>query len=146
MSTFIKGEGLILYVYETTWKPVACLTSNSLNRTKSVIEAQTKCDPGLIVRGEGSKAYEIAFEGLYIDTTSSGAEVTKLSHDALMDIFDETTIQEWKMDTGLTDTVAYYGEAIFTGLDLTAPAGDEFANFSGTLSGSGAIVTVDPNA
>ena len=62
MSTFIKGEGLILYIYETTWKPVACLTSNSLTRTKNVIETQTKCDPGVIIKGNGSKSYEIPFD------------------------------------------------------------------------------------
>jgi hypothetical protein len=147
MADFIKGEGLILYIYETTWKPIACLTSNSITRTKSVIETQTKCDPGVIIRGQGTKSYEVPFEGIYINTTDAvGGDLTKLSHDALMPIFDLTTITQWKMDTGLSDTPAYFGEAIFTGLDLVAAAGDEWASFSGTLSGSGEIVTVDPNA
>ena len=144
-TTFIKGEGLILYIYDTTWKPIGCLTSNSLSRTKSIIEAVTKCDPGETIRQGGTKSYEISFDANYIDTTSATGDATKLSHDALMAIFDATTVQQWKMDSGLTDAPAYYGDGIMTSLDMTAGSGDEFTTFSGAISGSGAIVTVDPN-
>jgi len=145
MSNFIKGEGLILYIWDTTvYKPIACLTSNTLSRTKAIIEAQTKCDPGVVIRKGGTKSYELTFEGKYIDTSSVGAETTKASHDTLMGIFDIDAEQTWKLDTGLTDTPAYYGTAIFNGLDMTAGSGDEFTEFSGTMSGSGNIVTVDP--
>lgn len=143
MADFIKGEGLILYVWDSAWKPIACLTSNSINRVKSIIETTTKCDPGVVIRGSGSKSYEIPFEGIYIDTTSVGAEVTKASHDTLMGLFDTDAEQDWKMDTGLADTPNYYGSGIFASLDFTAGSGDEFATFSGSISGSGAIGTVE---
>jgi len=145
-STFIKGEDLILYVWVTDeYLPIACLTSNSINKAKSIIETTTKCDPGVVVRASGSRSYEIPFEGIYIDTGASG-DTTKASHDSLLALFDTDDEQTWKMDTGLIDTVAYYGTGIFNQLDMTAGSGDEFATFSGSISGSGAIVTVDPNA
>lgn len=146
MSTFIKGDTIVLYVHDgSIYRPLACLTSNSLSQTRNIIESQTKCSPGVIEKTAGSLDYEISAEGRYIDTTSAGAEVTKASHDWLKpNGIEVTTALTWKMDTGLTDTVAYYGTAIFSDLELTADAGDELANWSTTMSGSGSIVTVDP--
>ena len=145
-STFIKGEDLILYVWVTDeYLPIACLTSNSLNKVKSIIETTTKCDPGVVVRGSGTRSYELPFEGIYIDTTSSVAgDATKASHDALIALFDTDDLQTWRMDTGLNDVPYYYGSGIFNQLDFTAGSGDEFATFSGNISGSGAILTADP--
>ena len=147
MSNFIKGEGLILHVYDgAAYRPIACLTSNSLAQTKNVIESQTKCNPNVIIKDPGSSTYEISFEGLYIDTTSAGAQTTLASHDYLRGLFDSATNTEWKLDTGLADDVAYYGDGVFADLSLEAAAGDELTTFSGSISGSGVIVTVDPNA
>jgi len=145
MSNFIKGDEIILYVHDDTiYRPVACLTSNSLSETRNIIESQTKCDPGVIIKDAGSYSYEISCEGLYIDTTSAGAQVTKASHDYLHGLIAAGTEITWKMDTGLTDTAAYYGTGFFGDLSLDNAAGDEISTFSGTLSGSGAIVIVDP--
>ena len=147
MSTFIKGEALILDVWDgSAYLPVACLTSNSLTRTRNIIEAQTKCAPGIIEKQSGTQSHDIALEGLYINTTdAAGGDLTKLSHDALMLIFDTGDIDTWRMSTALTDTPFYYGTGIFSDLALDTPAGDEFASFSATISGIGAPVTVDPN-
>lgn len=143
MSNFIKGELLILYIHDDTiYRPVACLTSNSLSQTAAVIESQTKCDPGVTIKDAGAMSYEIQAEGLYIDTTSVGAQVTLASHDYIHTVFG--TEVTWKLATGLTDTVAYYGTASINDLSLDAPAGDDMATFSATLAGSGSIVTVDP--
>ena len=147
MSNFIKGEGLILHVYDgAAYRPIACLTSNSLAQTKNVIESQTKCNPNVIIKDPGSSTYEISFEGMYIDTTSVGSQTTLASHDYLRSLFDSATNTEWKLDTGLADDVAYYGDGVFADLSLDAAAGDELTTFSGSISGSGVIVTVDPNA
>lgn len=145
MATFIKGDVLIFYVHDgSIYRPIACLTSNTLSQTRGVIETQTKCDPGVIQRAAGVLAYEISCEGEYIDTTSVGAEVTKASHDYLKGLMESGNEITWKMDTGIADTAAYYGTAFMTELSADAPTGDEFATFSCTLSGSGSIVTVDP--
>ena len=145
MADFIKGDVLIFYVHDSSaYRPIACLTSNTLSQTRGVIETQTKCDPGVIQRAAGVLSYDISCEGEYIDTTSAGAEVTKASHDFLKTLLEAGDEITWKMDTGLTDTSAYFGTAFLTELSADAPTGDEFATFSCSLSGSGVIVSVDP--
>lgn len=145
MADFIKGDALVLSVHDgTAYRPVACLTSNSLNQTRGIIETQTKCDPGLIQRAAGVLAYEISAEGQYIDTTSVGGDTAKASHDYLKTLMEAGNEIIWKMSTGLADTTDYFGSAIMTDLSADAPTGDEFASFSCTLSGDGAISTTDP--
>ena len=143
MSVKIKGEELILYIYDgsSAYEPIACLTSNSLAQTRNVIESQTKCDPGVVTKLAGSVNYNISFEGEYIET-ESGLQ----SHAELFAYINTITgtLQEWKLDSG-QGTDAYYGDAILADLTLDAPAGDELSTFSGTLEGSGLIVTTNPN-
>ena len=146
MSTFIKGDVNVLSIHDgTIWRPIACLTSNTLSETVGIIETQTKCEPGETLKQAGSHSYELSCEGNYIDTTSAGAEVTKASHDYLRSFMDSKASFYWKLATGLTDTAAYYGTAILSSLETTAAAGDEFTTFSASLAGSGAIVSVDPS-
>lgn len=149
MANQIKGELIVLSVYDVTgtiYRPVACLTSNSLSQTRGIIESQTKCDPGLTIKAAGSMSYNVSLEGNYIDTTSAGSEVTSASHDYLKKEFMDTGIAlTWRMDTGLTDTPFYYGTGILSDLEMTAPAGEEFVTFTGAIEGSGAIVEEDPN-
>lgn len=144
---YIKGDAIVLYIWDdTVYRPVACLTSNSLSQTRGVIETQTKCNPGLTEKAAGAMSYDISAEGNYIDTTSAGAEVTKASHDFLFGIMNAGTSVTWKMDTGLSDEPNYFGTAILSDLEMTAPTGDELTTFSCGLAGSGAIVTTDPEA
>lgn len=145
MSKFIKGDAIILSIHDgSAYLPVACLTSNSLSQTRSIIESQTKCDPGVVIKDAGTLSYDISAEGRYIDTTSVGAEVSLASHDKLKQLMEVGEDVTWRMDTGLTDTPYYYGVAIIQDLSFDAAAGDELVNFSTTLAGSGAIVEVDP--
>ena len=147
MSTFIKGDAVILSIHDgSAYRPVACLTSNSLSESMGIIEVQTKCDPGVTQRQSGTYSYEISAEGEYIDTTSVGAETTKASHDYMHSLFAAGAVVTWKMSTGLTDTTDYYGTGYMTELTADAPSGDEFATFSMTLMGDGSIVTTDPFA
>ena len=145
-ETFIHGKVGILYVHDgTNYRPVACGKTNSLNSTLEVLEELTKCDPENTVKTPGAFSYDVPFDGLQIDTTSTGAEITKASHDYLFGLQQAKTLVTWKMGSGLTDNDSYYGTGYIT--DLTADF-DVAANapFSGTISGAGAVVTVDPNA
>lgn len=144
MSTPIKGELGILYIHDgALYRPVACLTSNSLNTAVSIIESQTKCNPGEVIKQAGTLSYTLDAEGEYIDTTSVGGEVTKASHDYLLTKQQALASVTWKLDTGVTGAI-YYGSAILSDLTLDQGAGDEISTFSVTLEGSGAIATVDP--
>ena len=144
MADKIKGEGLILYVHDgTLYRPVACLTSNSLDTELGIIEAQTKCAPGVVEKQAGVFSYTLTADAIAIDTTSVGGDDTKASHDYLLEVQQAKEIVTWKMDSGST-SLAYFGTGIITSLGLEAPAGDEFATFSLTIDGSGAITTTDP--
>lgn len=146
MATPIKGELGILYVHDgTIYRPIACLTKNSFSPTVSVIESQTKCHPGVITKQAGVFSYKLTADGEYIDTTSIGGESTKASHDYLFTKMTAKLAVTWKLDTGVTGVI-YYGTAIITDLPLDQGAGDELSTFSITLEGSGAVVTVDPEA
>ena len=143
----VKGELGILYIWDATiFRPVACLTSNSLASTVEVIESRTKCAPGVVVKQGGVFAYSISAEGEYIDTTGVGGEVTKASHDYLLEKQILRTAVDWKLDTGIGTTGIYYGSAIITDLELSQGAGDEISTFSLTLDGSGDITETNPHA
>jgi len=145
----IKGEKGIIYIYTgAAYKPVACLTSNSLNTTVSMITSNTKCFPGVTKKTPGSFDYTIDAEGEYIDTTTVGGDTAKQSHDALFLIQQAKTLVEWKLDTNVDDatSVKYYGSGYITDLSATFGSGDEVSTFSATIDGDGDIVLVDPNA
>ena len=146
MANPIKGEVGIVFIWDgAAYRPIACLTSNSLSSALSVIESNTKCDPGVVIKNAGQFSYTISMDGEYIDTTSVGGDTTKASHDYLFDLQRAKTPVVFKLDTGLADTT-YYGNALISDLDLTQPAGDEVSTFSATFEGSGDILTTDPNA
>lgn len=146
MATPIKGEVGILYVHDgTAYRPVACLTSNSLSTAVSVIESNTKCDPGVTKVQAGIYSYTLDAEGEYIDTTSVGGDDTKASHDYLFDLQLAKALITWKLVTGVTGAV-YYGSALISDLSLDMGSGDDLATFSVTLNGDGLVVTTDPEA
>jgi hypothetical protein len=144
MALPVKGELGILYIHDgTIYRPIACLTSNGLATTVSVISSQTKCNPGLTIKQGGTFDYTLDAEGEYIDTTSVGGDVTKASHDYLLTKQQTKLAQNWKYDTGATGSI-YYGTAIITDLQLTQGAGEEISTFTLSMEGSGSIVNVDP--
>lgn len=144
MATPIKGEVGILYVADgASYKPVACLTSNSLSTAVSVIESNTKCNPGVTKIQGGIYSYTLDAEGEYIDTTSIGGDTAKISHDFLIDLQLAKELIVWKLVTGVTGAT-YYGNALIADLSLDMGSGDDLATFSLTLNGDGEISTVDP--
>lgn len=144
MATPIKGEVGILYVHDgTIYRPVACLTSNSLSTAVSVIESNTKCFPGVTKKQAGIFSYTLDAEGEYIDTTSVGGDTTKASHDYLFDLQVAKNLITWKLVTGVTGAT-YYGSALISDLSLDLGSGDDLATFSLTLDGDGEVTTVDP--
>lgn len=146
MTDKIKGVDLILYVNDgTLYRPVACLTSNSLDSELGVIEAQTKCNPGVTETDSGTFSYTLSADAIAIDTTSVGGDDTKASHDFLLDIQQSKAKVNWKMDSG-SSNLTYYGKGIITSLGLEAPAGDDYATFTLTINGDGGISKTDPLA
>jgi predicted secreted protein len=119
------------------------LTSNSLSTAVSVIESNTKCNPGVTKIQGGIYSYTLEAEGEYIDTTSEGGDDTKASHDYLVQLQLTKELVTWKLVTGVTGAT-YYGNALIADLSLDMGSGDDLATFSLTLNGDGEISTVDP--
>ncbi len=141
---FIQGKDLILSVHDgAAYRPVACVTASALNTALEILEVQTKCDPENLVRRPGVSSYDLSGDGVYIDTTSVTGKVTDASHDFLFDLQQAKSRVTWRLTTGLADTPERYGFGFFTDLTLDADVADNSV-FSFTLSGDGAIVTVDP--
>jgi len=141
MSTFITGDAIILSLWDgvSAYEPIACLTSNSLSLTRNIIESQTKCDPGIIIKNAGSVAYSIDCDGQAILTETSKVSVNKII--TKMNTITPT-IDTWRLADG--NGTYYYGTAWFSDVNFDASAGDELATFSATLDGSGLIVTTSP--
>lgn len=150
MATFIKGETGVLSIWVAgapgSYLPIGCATSISMDSSLSVIESNTKCDPGVTIKSAGVFAYTLSIDGNYIDTTSVAAPDLDVlfSHDSFLALQRAGTSIEFSLDTGLADTT-YYGEAIISDLSASFGSGDELAAFSVTLNGSGDVALVDPN-
>ena len=143
-ETFIKGDNVLFSIWNGSlaYEPIACVTSSSISESVNIDEVQTKCDPGNIVKTPGSYSYEISGDGLYID---EAVDTARQSHAKLKALLRAKTKITWKMTTGITSPTDEFGYGYITSLDLSGDAGVN-TTFTFTISGTGAIVTVDPNA
>lgn len=145
-NVIIGTDGLLSWWDGTSYIPIACLTDFNIDQTRQEITRQTFCNPGVVDKGPGAVDRSSGFSGLSIDTTSAGAPDLgiKASWDKLNELMGAGTVEEWRLDAGLTDTT-YYFEGFISALNQTFPSGDEDANFTGTISITGDLATVDPN-
>lgn len=141
-ETFIKGNDVLFSIWNGTlaYEPIACITSSSLSESLDIEELQTKCDPGNIVKTPNSYSYEISGDGIYID---EAVDTAKQSHAKLKGYLRNKTLITWKMTTGITSPTDEYGFGYLTSLDLTGESGSN-ATFTFTISGTGAVVSVNP--
>ena len=147
MATLVLGETVIFKVWDgsSAYIPAICLTENSLSETKEMIESQTKCNPGVIIKTPSTYSYEISLEGEYgydPDTPSA-----TMQWDDLRAKLQAGTRMSWSME-GFNDgssPVVYYGDGYLTDIEFSAPAGASISTFSATLSGNGIIVTTEPS-
>lgn len=141
---FVKGDTVILSIWDgvDSYDPVACLTSNEISLTKNMIESQTKCSPGKIVKTPSSKDYEITFEA---ETETGGSNTTTFA--ILFAAQQAGTAVEWQISNLDEASASYYGTGYITDLSSAAPSGDELLTFSGTIVGDGVldITTTAPN-
>ena len=143
----IRGSEAILFVWDTTdlvWEPVACLTTYTFTASRDTIESNTKCDPDEVVKTPGNADYEVTFEGEMNDDTVATGNTAIQSWNALFALVLSNTNIEFRIDPGIA-APSYFGDAIISELEQTAPAGDAVITFSGTFGIIGAPTTVDPH-
>lgn len=149
-EAIIKGTDGLLSVWvaaQSAYLPIACLTEFGVSGSRNTITRQTFCNPGVIEKAAGAKERSLSFTGQSLDTTSAAAPDldTKVSWDFLQGLFDAGTNHDWRLDAGLADDTFYFNGFI-NALDLTHPAGDEDASFTGSIEvTNGAVTTTDPN-
>lgn len=142
----LNGDVNMLYVFDTetdTYKPVACLTSNGISKSREIRERKTKCNPGVIERSVGALSISLSAEGVLIDSTSVGGSTAKASGDWLDAKMDSGELLTLRNNVG-TLAPKYY-QAYLESLDISAPV-DEDITFSATFTANGPGTTVDPNA
>ena len=139
-ETKIQGYSGILYGWDgTTYRPFACATSSSLDTSVSMIESNTKCNPGVTEYVPNQFSYTLSVDGEYINSVTT--YTTKASHDWLLTKQKAKTLLYWKYDTDGGTTV-YYGSSYIADLNLTQSA-TETSTFSCTFNGVGSIETTD---
>lgn len=130
---FVKREG------ETTWKTIACLSSNGVSRGADAITSSTKCSGGFQESIPGELNWSFSGDGNAVDDT---LEASELSLNELKEIWAAREVAEWKMaKVGSTDVD--YGQGWISQLDTTAPNNDAYT-FSLTVTGTGVLAPTEP--
>jgi len=115
---------------DSTFKPVACLTSNSITSTVNVIDATSKCGDQF----QPGPAYTqtIKADGFAIDQTGTAS---KDSYNQLYAAFVNKTIFAMKMGeaTPVTGNVVYSGTVFVSAFDVNAADKDD-VKFSATFT------------
>ncbi len=145
----IKGSNSLVHLYDgTEYVPLACITSNSLSSSLSMLESATKCNPSGTEYTADRLNQTVSIDGEVIDTTSAGGDTAKASWDKLLELqqdsADNDTKHEFWYDSGVEDA-DYYFKAYISELSHEASATDKIT-FSATLQITGAISKTDPYA
>jgi hypothetical protein len=133
---YYNGSDRILYIKQLgNWLPVGCLTSNSLSESAEMLNTSTRDNDGWYTGRPTMQNYNIAFDGLQINTVVAGGTFTVASYDKLKLLKRDKIQLDWKIQGALFPTVDY-GKCYITELS-EASAVDDFLTFSGTMIGYG---------
>ena len=129
----IKARDWIVYASEdggTTYKPIACLTSNELSSTNAPIDASSKCGNEFLA---GDKIEQsISVEGFAITETGTP---TKVSASKIYDLQIDKTVFKAKISKAVpvTGDITYTGD-VFVSEFTESSADGELNNFTATLT------------
>lgn len=139
-ESFLASEVLILEANVGTdivpdWKKLVCLTEKSWSGTTGVTDITTDCNDGFTSPLPSKKSWTMSFSGL----ASTDPAVAEGSYETVYDLWDNRTVTGFRIrNAGNT----YYrgGTGFISDLSEPSSAGD-YLNFSGTITGSGAVST-----
>ena len=137
---YVKGHTGILSVKDdTTYKPLVCLTSTSVDRSANTSEMVNYCTQGETVTQIDSISRSVSFEAIIVDETDLGGGS---GYNDLVAIMESKESHTFKIEG--RDGEQYF-KAIITSLSDTFP-GDGNATFSGTMIVQGEFSATDPDA
>ena len=135
-----KGHTGILSVKDaSSYKPLVCLTSTSVDRSANTSEMVNYCTQGETVTQIDSISRSVSFEAIIVDETDLG---TESGYNDLVAIMETKKSHTFKIEG--RDGEQYF-KAIITSLSDTFP-GDGNATFSGTMIVQGEFSATDPDA
>lgn len=130
----VTGKNVLLFLDPaggTSYKLIVCLTENSYERTKTVVEATTKCGTNTL---PGTISRTVNFSGQVVVDPDTG----RISEADLDDYFEDDTVVGWKMGPAVpvADDVTYSGVGYISDLSATYGTNDA-ATFSASLKVNG---------
>lgn len=129
------GESRILYILiQGAYLPIACLSDNPFSETSEMLPTTTRDNLGWATSRPTMQSYNIAFNGLQVNSTETGGYFNVASYDKLKVLKRDKVLVDWKIQG--TFPVVDYGKAYITDLSEGNAVG-EFLSFSGSLTGYG---------
>jgi hypothetical protein len=140
MANEISSEVLILEANTGTevskvWTKLACLTEKSFNGDTNSVSIVTDCNDGYESTLPGKKTWNMSFSGY----ANSDPEAGEGSYETAYDLWDLRTVTDFRIRN---NDNSYYrqGKAFISNVSETTSAGD-YLQFSGTITGNGAVYT-----
>ena len=135
---YVKGHTGILSVKDaTTYKPLVCITSTSVDRSANTSEMVNYCTQGETVTQIDSISRSVSFDAIIVDETDLG---TDTGYADLVAIMETEESHAFKIEG--RDGEQFFSASI-TSLSDTFP-GDGNATFSGTMTVHGEFLATDP--
>ena len=135
-----KGHTGILSVKDaSTYKPLVCLTSTSVDRSANTSEMVNYCTEGETITQIDSISRSVSFDAIIVDETDLGGGS---GYNDLVAIMETKKSHTFKIEG--RDGEQYF-KAIITSLSDTFP-GDGNATFSGTMIVQGEFSATEPGA
>ena len=137
---YVKGHTGILSVKDaSTYKPLVCLTSTSVDRSANTSEMINYCTQGETVTQIDSISRSVNFDAMIVDETDLGEGT---GYADLVAIMETKESHAFKIEG--RDGEQFF-TAIITSLSDTFSSGEN-ATFSGTMTVQGEFLATDPEA
>jgi hypothetical protein len=136
---YTKGHTGILSVKDaTTYKPLVCLTSTSVDRSANTSEMVNYCTEGETITQIDSISRSVSFDAIIVDESDLGTGDSGYAD--LVAIMETKASHMFKIEG--RDGNQFFSASI-TSLSDTFP-GDGNATFSGTMTVQGEFLATDP--
>ena len=135
---YVKGHTGILSVKDaTTYKPLVCLTSTSVDRSANTSEMVNYCTEGETITQIDSISRSVSFDATIVDESDLG---TDTGYADLVAIMETKASHMFKIEG--RDGNQFFSASI-TSLSDTFSSGEN-ATFSGTMTVQGEFLATDP--
>ena len=136
---YVKGHTGILSVKDaSTYKPLVCLTSTSVDRSANTSEMVNYCTEGETITQIDSISRSVSFDAIIVDESDLGTGDSGYAD--LVAIMETKASHMFKIEG--RDGNQFFSASI-TSLSDTFP-GDGNATFSGTMTVQGEFLATDP--